>query len=222
MEELITYNYGAGKTVRVQYPKLCPRCHVAIKPEQLFAMSYGDEKRGRRAAILYKCTNCGEPFIVIYDTNQFLVPINELEVAPRCAVIRSFSKIINDLSPKFCEIYRQASVAEREGLNEVSGIGYRKSLEFLIKDYSIKRKTDDAERIKKLSLSQCIDKYIDDNDINTLAKRAVWMGNDETHFLKLYGDYNTQEKIKKFIDAIVYFIEKKVVVEEAEKIEARK
>ena len=222
MEEMMTYNYGSGKTVKIQYPKLCPRCHVAIKPEQLFAMSYGDEKRGRKAAVLYKCTNCSGPFIVIYDTDQFLKPINELEVAPKIAITKIFDKVINDLSPKFCEIYRQASIAEYEGLTEISGIGYRKALEFLIKDYSTKKKTDDTEKIKKLSLSQCINKYIDDKDINTLAERAVWMGNDETHFLKLYGDYNTQEKIKKFIDAIVFFIEKKSVVEEAEKIEARK
>ena len=47
------------------------------------------------------------------------------------------SDIISELSPNFCEIYNQAYIAEQTNLMQICGTGYRKSLEFLIKDYLI-------------------------------------------------------------------------------------
>lgn len=46
---------------------------------------------------------------------------------------RTFSNIISELSPNFCEIYNQAYIAEQTNLMQICGTGYRKSLEFLIK-----------------------------------------------------------------------------------------
>jgi len=70
---------------------------------------------------------------------------------------------------------------------EICGVGYRKSLEFLIKDYLIGRAPEGegqaaaVEAIKKKFLGTCIKEDIEDANIKLVAQRATWLGNDETH-----------------------------------------
>jgi hypothetical protein len=67
------------------------------------------------------------------------------------------SATISKVSPDFCAIYEEAFKAEQYSLLLVAGPGYRKALEFLIKDYIIGRLTEtDAEklRLKKLRLKK--------------------------------------------------------------------
>lgn len=51
--------------------------------------------------------------------------------------VKDFSQEIKDLSPNFVKIYHQAEQAENTGLSDICGLGYRKALEFLVKDYAI-------------------------------------------------------------------------------------
>ena len=96
---------------------------------------------------------------------------------------RTFSNIISELSPNFCEIYNQAYIAEQTNLMQICGTGYRKSLEFLIKDYLISTLPEDQhEAIKNKFLNNCIRDNISNINIKTVASRAVWLGNDETHY----------------------------------------
>ena len=53
--------------------------------------------------------------------------------------LKQFHGEISELSENFVEIYGQSQVAENQGLNKICGVGYRKALEFLIKDFA-KRK----------------------------------------------------------------------------------
>ena len=70
---------------------------------------------------------------------------------------RTFSNIISELSPNFCEIYNQAYIAEQTNLMQICGTGYRKSLEFLIKDYLISITPEDQhETIRNKFLNNCI------------------------------------------------------------------
>lgn len=41
--------------------------------------------------------------------------------------------------PDFASLYRQALAAEGYGLTDISGMGFRKALEFLVKEYAIRR-----------------------------------------------------------------------------------
>jgi hypothetical protein len=47
------------------------------------------------------------------------------------------TETINGISEDFCNIYAEAYRAENQDLKLVAGPGYRKALEFLIKDYVI-------------------------------------------------------------------------------------
>ncbi|MGF6947535.1 hypothetical protein QF028_000028 [Neobacillus sp. B4I6] len=48
-----------------------------------------------------------------------------------------FQEEIQDISQQFVDVYNQASIAEQEGLHLICGVGYRKALEHLIKDFII-------------------------------------------------------------------------------------
>lgn len=62
------------------------------------------------------------------------------------------------------------------------------------------------ESIKSLMLSPCINKYIDNPKIKTLATASTWLGNDETHYVRKHEDYNI-EHLKVFISSVAAFIE---------------
>ena len=55
---------------------------------------------------------------------------------------------------------------------------------------------------------------IDSPKIRTLAERAAWLGNDETHYLKRHVDYSYLD-IKDFLEAMVAFIQYEKTVDKA-------
>ena len=66
-------------------------------------------------------------------------------------------------------------------------------------------------------LAQCITNYIDDKKIQKLAKVSIWLGNDETHYIKKFEDKDIND-LKRFIDTTVYFILYNLNVDEADDI----
>ena len=99
-----------------------------------------------------------------------------------------FPANIQIISPLFCKTYDQSLTAEANGLDQVCGPGYRKSLEFLVKDYLVGYRYKDApekqNEVRKAFLGPVIDKHFDQVKIKECAKRAAWLGNDETHYTR--------------------------------------
>ncbi|GAA6336162.1 hypothetical protein I080019B2_09090 [Bacteroides stercoris] len=123
---------------------------------------------------------------------------------------RTFSNIISELSPNFCEIYNQAYIAEQTNLMQICGTGYRKSLEFLIKDYLISITPEDQhETIRNKFLNNCIRDNISNINIKTVASRAVWLGNDETHYTRKWEDKDIND-LKSIIELTLHWIESEI------------
>lgn len=120
---------------------------------------------------------------------------------------------LNKISTEFMEIYRQSLLAEANNLNLIAGIGFRKSIEFLIKDYLIKYCNEPKNTITTLLLGRCIEK-IESPKIKALAKAATWIGNDETHYERRYEDKDISD-MKRFIKALSHFLASEVTVIEA-------
>jgi len=91
----------------------------------------------------------------------------------------------------------------------------------LIKDYAIHENTEKAEEIKNTWMKVCIDKYIDDKKIKTLAERSDWIGNDEAHYVRKQENRDIKD-MKKFIKAMVYFIGMTLITDDAESMEPKK
>ena len=60
------------------------------------------------------------------------------------------------ISTNFVKIFNQSLAAESHNLDQLVGIGLRKALEFLIKDYCIHKHPEKAADIKTRLLGQCI------------------------------------------------------------------
>ncbi|MDE7094164.1 MAG: hypothetical protein K2O52_04560, partial [Oscillospiraceae bacterium] len=122
---------------------------------------------------------------------------------------------IEDFSPRFVQTYKEAQYSEELGFMEICGMGYRKALEILIKDFAIKMHPDAKLSIEKSTLNDCIKKYIDNPDARILALASKNIGNDMTHYVKKHQNY-TVEDMKTFIQLAESFINNKLEVLKAE------
>jgi hypothetical protein len=135
---------------------------------------------------------------------------------------REFSSQIAAISPRFIKIFQESQRAKALGLTEVSGPGYRKALEFLIKDYAISREPEKREAIIKKQLGSVIDDHVSDRTIKSTAKRATWLGNDETHYYRIWEDYDIED-MKVLIELTVRWVESDELTREyEEKMVAKK
>lgn len=190
-----------GQSLHVEYdhnPDWCPICHVTISPNSLTAIYSGSPLAGR-LQIAFRCPNrdCDQVFVGSYErggpgrgySTTFLFK----DIAPVTPRKMLFSDEIKETSPSFVEIFNQAIAAESQQLDQLAGMGLRKALEFLIKDYLINQRPADAENIRKVQLSPCINNYVDDPRLKQCAERATWLGNDETHYERKWTDQNIED-----------------------------
>lgn len=222
-EKISSTIYPGGNSIpniEFDHVKTCPICKHAIHPVLLHHIAY--TRNGTTYfSMLNFCRSCDLSFIAIYELlkksppNQNHYYTSELlYCAPEKYIESEFDEHIRNLSPQFVKIYNQASAAESTGLDEIAGLGYRKSLEFLIKDFAILEYADKADHIKSANLSLCIKTYIDNPHIKTLAEKSAWIGNDEAHYIRKQGDRDISD-MKAFIQATVYFISMVLITKDA-------
>ena len=212
------YNYG----VMYDNIDICPICKSKISALEKYAFR---NDVSNIITMLFDCPACNKGFIGHFELtdiynlheNKKYYRIKNIGVYPSLPQERNFNEEIKNKFPSFCEIYNQAYQAEEYGLNQISGIGYRKALEFLIKDYCIYNNQDKEEQIKKQPLGQVIEKYINVDKIKRLSKVSTWIGNDETHYVRKYEDQDIKS-LKKYIDATLAFITYEIIAEEANEI----
>ena len=120
-------------------------------------------------------------------------------------VEKVFEKAITDTSPEFVKVYNQAHRAEQDGLDLICGAGYRRALEFLVKDYAKKKNPGKDDEIEKKLLGRCIADYIDHPSVKAIAARATWLGNDETHYVRKWEAKDLQD-LKHLIELTTHWI----------------
>lgn len=210
------------KEVTIEEVGVCPCCHIATSPTFIngYLIASKDNYIQPTAFIIFYCTNCRELYIAKYYIPMGIgydnIDVFPYAVYPQSAKVPSFSDDIFCLSPMFIDTYKQACYAEaNENTIGLAGLGYRKALEFLIKDYLIKIKHQDRDTIIQLELGKCVDKL--EKDLQDIAKASVWLGNDETHYFRKNTDYSIQD-LKMFIDCLVKDIEREFVKIKAKKL----
>jgi hypothetical protein len=145
----------------------------------------------------------------ISDEMKYSIPKNTVE-------FKKFPPEVLKYSKQFIEIYNQSLTAEKNGLTEICGLGYRKSFEFLIKDYLIKKyDKPEHEKIKTMPISSCINEYVTNDEIKLLAHRVLWLGNDHAHYLKKWKG-KTLTDLKNLIELTIKWI---VMKDELSKVE---
>jgi hypothetical protein len=121
-------------------------------------------------------------------------------------VFPKFGAVIQQISPQFSVVYRQASDAESYGLDQVAGVGFGKALEFLIKDYAKRENPAKGDAIEKTPLATVIRDNISDSAIRDSSDLARWLRNDETHYVRKYAGKDIQD-LKRLIAIAVALIQ---------------
>lgn len=202
--------------IKIVKPDICPCCHKGISAiTEIGSDAVQYNKVIRTFAVIFRCPACRKYFFKSYilrdtSTGYFGEDFNS---TPTPNLNLNIPEEIEKISPKFIEIYTQALTAEYHGLTEITGIGLRKSIEFLVKDYLINVKNKDKDQISKMNLGS-IFKEIDNPMISPLITASVWIGNDESHYIRKHEDKDVKD-MKEFINALVYFISCEAKVSEA-------
>ncbi len=185
---------GGGVGVHIDRPPdSCPRCHSNVLPIHRAATA-DDNGAPKHLEVVFQCTRqaCGHLFISTYRAGALSRAgqhnfefVSSAPLSPKPVEVSAELKAI---SPTFLDVYNQALAAEAHGLDQLTGIGLRKALEFLVKDFAISEFTDRKQKILSAKLGVCINTYIRDANTRECAKRAAWLGNDETHYLRRWVD----------------------------------
>ncbi|WP_159635113.1 DUF4145 domain-containing protein [Erysipelothrix anatis] len=226
---IITYSsLGSdfGIDFSFEVDSICPLCQMGSSPNliQTYIPNFN------YAYAMFECVVCKQCYlskfaittdITLKSYNEGNTPQSAIgflsSTSPYSHKEKKFDEYIESLSLKFTEIYNQALQAENMGLDEIAGIAYRKSVEFLIKDYLISKHPDSKERIEKEPLKNCIDEFLENKKLKTLALASAWIGNDEAHYIRKHADKDTQS-LKKYISAFVHFLEYELSFEEANEL----
>jgi hypothetical protein len=200
-----------GTLYLVDHPENCPECHQKIIP------IINSKKVSSKADKIFVFLNCPNPKCEISFTAEYLKKGDSYnyffsKIVKGNVIQENFSEEIENLSPYFIKIYNEAYFAEQNNLLEICGVGYRKALEFLIKDYLIKKFSDKEEMIKSTLLGKCIKDFVQDTRIKETSKRAVWLGNDHTHYVKKWESKDLSD-LKLLIKLSVNWVESEIMTE---------
>ena len=138
------------RSITCQFPGFCCACGKAAYPIFLSGYQFPQEVSAflDNFFAFAVCPACGTGLIITYlieDGEPALLTSYE-PVKPK---ERAFDVSISNISDRFVKIYNQALAAETLNYDEIAGMGYRKALEILIKDFLISRNQDNKETIIK-------------------------------------------------------------------------
>jgi len=210
MNDTFSITWG-GNTFVGQQPEKCPLCNVTIHTG--LPITY------RGFQVVFCCPKCDELFIGYYfpteEVEQFVQETYSLKLEalrPHKIYLRDVSEIIKEISPNFVSIYSEAFDAKEMGLNQICGVGFRKAVEFLIKDYAKQNtNTDEGKKdIENLPAASVVNNYIADGRIQEIANRTLWIGNDETHYLRKWTEHDVDDLIA-LIRLTIHWIEMEVL-----------
>jgi len=175
----------------VEFPDKCPICHHYGEIQVISTLM---EPNNTGVQVVFQCAFSGcRGFFIGYYPPRGQKELKSLK--PQKPEIDALPDTIMELSPNFASIYKEAEEARHLGLNQIAGPGYRKAFEFLIKDYAKSLKPDDSQHIETMFSGNVVKEFIDDPRIQSVAKRALWLGNDETHYLKKWTKHDLNDLI---------------------------
>lgn len=196
---------NVGEIVLNVLPDHCPFCHKSINPKPITGFISNQELQ-----VFLACPDmlCQKAFIGYYKYGGSPQHISEFkgQTSTGTLITKHFSVEVTSMFLDFTKIYNEAYSAEQQNLLEICGVGYRKALEYLIKDYAILKHSSKKEQIEKSLLGKVILDFVSDVNIKSVSKRAVWLGNDETHYIRKWEGKNLLD-LKKLIDLTLHWIE---------------
>ena len=216
-------------------PDECPICHAHISAVAFLGVT-NDFSAPMWGELVIQCTNraCQKLFIAEYRPTQSGQATYERSY-PVTPLRPPIPDSVASVSPAFVDIYSQALAAEQQ-FPQLTGMGLRRAIEFLIKDFARtemprlleekdptlasaaapereQRIADETEKMLKANLAGVIRDYIDNPQVRFAASRAVWLGNDETHYVRLWTDHDLRD-LKTLIRLTTNFLDSVLLARE--------
>lgn len=182
----------------------CPHCGVYNDPIKINDLQNFSDKDGLVIfALIFKSSCCQKIFSSFYIFDQLNRRTKHIFTYPSVKP-HVFDKGLQEVSPNFIKIFNQSKAAEDLGNFELACIGYRTSIEFLLKDFLIRVRKEDENKISKMKLYDVISLF-EEKEISISADVVRAFGNDKTHYIAKYDFEISQVKtyLKFLIDAIV-------------------
>lgn len=199
--------YAATTNIFIEIPYLCPICGVSNNP----VTSHLNISPYEKSSIIFyrhQCSGCSKLFFttqMVEDRKGTL--INQYPESKK----RTFDDLIIQMSPRFVELYNQSESSENKNHIDLAGMGYRASLEVLIKDYALHFQLDSKESIAKLNLNNAIGKYFNGDESIIPADVVRKLGNDYAHWEKEHNDLPLSV-LKTYLEIFIKQIEVKLML----------
>jgi hypothetical protein len=208
----------SGSRTTFYVAQLPDRCAICKKGGQPTVTAWYLSRKNGRIYGVFRCPNndCRGMYLGVYVMHFSGASISgSLQTLALHQFVREleFPADIRALSPTFCKIFHQSLVAEENGLDQICGAGFRKALEFLVKDFLIKHQYNqnpkEQNQIEGLFLAKAIKDHIKEEHVKQCAARATWLGNDETHYVRIWTNKDIQD-LKALIRIVLNFIDMKI------------
>lgn len=204
-------------------PTKCPHCEICSHPKTITAESlpYPDlvinksvgikvtyPHSGNLDVLMHQCILCEKHYFTLhlhYSNNKnpkFLLSYPSVS-------FNDVPTILVEHYPRFAEIYKQAHAAEQLDHIELAATGYRMSLEILAKDFAISENPEDEDKIKELSLNNCLQQYFQDMSSSVSGHVVKSLGNDYAHYIRKHMDVEFSE-LKYYLNIFLENIEKRL------------
>jgi hypothetical protein len=128
---------------------------------------------------------------------------------------RQFDDLLVNLSPRFISLYQSAERAEQIGDLDLAGMGYRASLEILLKDFALKSTDDSKEKIATFNLGVAINKYFGDNPFGMIPADVVRLdANDFVHWDRPddFDPVMTLEEMKSYLEIFITVVKTRQMI----------
>lgn len=191
-------------------PKKCPHCNVVILPVATECKKTSYNNDSDLNLLLLKCANCSKNYLVTFLRMKRNGNASFLSIYPSIGG-EEISKTIENFSPKFVNIYKQAVTAEQLNHIELAATGYRMALEILSKEFAIFMNPEKEDQIKSATLNNCLQEYYSDVSLSVAGHVVRILGNDYVHYIQKHPDVGFDE-IKYFMNIFLLNIEMRLKI----------
>lgn len=176
---------------QVDVPDACPICH---RHSEIQVIGADLIDGGASVQAIFRCAYaaCRQHFFCYYGPPAHSTITSVRPVKP---ILSNFPEAVSAISPAFLSVFAEAEEAAHLGLKQIAGPGYRKAFEFLIKDYAKSIAPERAAEIEAKFAGSIVNDFVADPRIQAVAKRSLWLGNDETHYLRKWTEHDVSDLV---------------------------
>lgn len=211
------YFSTVSKTLTIQIPQTCPWCGIGNNPTNNEAGKI-EIQEGYIFSMHHRCPACKKYHMTNQEYLHQADKTTMVLVYPN-KVVTDINRLFIEYAPRFVEFYSEAIEAEKSGLENIAGTGYRSAVECLIKDYALAFELDTKEYLSdpKLTFNNAIDRYVKDDDLLKGALHFIrTVGNGYTHWNK--STSISLPELKNYVDIIIQIFKSKFMLKDLPKV----